>query len=518
MQIPGSHRRDRPVDGSTPSSPSASQPKMTPPQTLTLPGGPAGRVAAIGGAVAVVLLAAIGGGGSALFTQTQAFLDFGAGVLALVSLSVTVLWGLAATDRMFLQPNHRLLAQGVHRATAVSGIAFLILHIWVKVALNRTSGTSVVVPFVDVNKPFLIGLGTVASYLFIAVAISGAMRSVFTSNPTRARRWRILHMCAYPAWGAALLHGLKAGRPAAAHITAAYTLCVIAVAVALVLRMNAKPGSIAAKGPRAPLGELPRPERRSTPALPEKPSQDPVGMLDHGTSERPRRDDQERSWSIPAQATREPDLRWPAREPAPLDDVTRVQQLPDHELPWSGGSRPEPPPVPRQEPAPIPRQEPRVQPSRPAYADYPPSWADDPLTGEIPVTMATPPTAAAPPGLNSPGPVSPGPVSHGFTPAPSGAPSGVGSGAGQSTAGAAWPLTPEPSPEPVGAPWPRTPEPGPVPGPGPDPVGTPWSRAPEPDAQPEGSPWSTVRPPNGEPWAPTPDESQTGRRVNGRTQ
>ncbi|MEU9113438.1 hypothetical protein AB0D04_17060 [Streptomyces sp. NPDC048483] len=166
------------------------------------------------------------------------FLDFGAGVLALVSLSVTVLWGLAATDRMVLHSGHRLLAQAVHRGTGVAGLGFLGLHIWVKVAEGHTGALSAAVPFTDGARPFLIGLGTLAAYVFLAVAVTGAVRGAFTGI-SGSRWWRALHMSAYAAWALALVHGLKAGRQAAGWATAGYVLCLAAVAVRLALRMRA---------------------------------------------------------------------------------------------------------------------------------------------------------------------------------------------------------------------------------------------------------------------------------------
>lgn len=166
------------------------------------------------------------------------FLDFGAGVLALVALTGTVLWGLAATDRLLLHSGHRLVAQAVHRGTGVAGLGFLALHIGVKVARARTSGTAAVVPFADDGRPLLIGLGTLAGYLFLAAAVTGAVRGAFTSR-RGSRWWRMLHMGAYVAWCAALVHGLKSGRPAADWVTAGYLLCVAGAAVALVLRLRA---------------------------------------------------------------------------------------------------------------------------------------------------------------------------------------------------------------------------------------------------------------------------------------
>ncbi|UQA95223.1 hypothetical protein [Streptomyces halobius] len=174
---------------------------------------------------------------SGAMNTTMVFLDFGAGVLALVSLSVTVLWGLAATDRMVLHTGHRLLAQAVHRGTGVAGLGFLGLHIWVKVAEGHTGALSAAVPFTDGARPVLIGLGTLAAYVFLAVAVTGAVRGAFAGN-TASRWWRALHMSAYVAWAMALVHGLKAGREAAGWATAGYVICLVAVAVRLVLRLH----------------------------------------------------------------------------------------------------------------------------------------------------------------------------------------------------------------------------------------------------------------------------------------
>ncbi|MFD8983484.1 hypothetical protein [Streptomyces sp. NPDC059564] len=184
-------------------------------------------------------------------THVWDFLDFGSGVLSLVSLTATVLWGLVATDRVLLGSGHRLLAQGVHRGLAVSGLGFLALHIWVKVAGQHTAASAAVVPFSDADRPVVIGLGTLAGYLFVTVAVSGALRSVFATK-SRSRWWRALHVGAYPAWGASLVHGLKAGRPADAWVTAAYVLGVAGVIGVLVLRVRWRRREAAASPLTAP--------------------------------------------------------------------------------------------------------------------------------------------------------------------------------------------------------------------------------------------------------------------------
>ncbi|MFF2362378.1 cytochrome b/b6 domain-containing protein [Streptomyces sp. NPDC058122] len=197
---------------------------------------------AYGAATAVVLVlipvfVLVGG------NAVQDFLNFGAGVLSLVSLSCSVIWGLVATDRIFLNTRQRLVAQAVHRTTAVSSVAFLLLHITVKIALDHTSLLSALVPFSlgVTGIGGLIGLGSLAGLLMIFTAVTGALRSAFASPAPVAARWRAMHMLAYPAWCAALVHGLYAGRAAKPIFTILYSLCLLAVMGALALRTSPAP-------------------------------------------------------------------------------------------------------------------------------------------------------------------------------------------------------------------------------------------------------------------------------------
>ncbi|MCD9193462.1 hypothetical protein [Streptomyces albireticuli] len=232
--------RPRPP-GRSPARPTARPPAEPPAKPSPRPRAlPQSRPSARPALPAAILLFLAVAARSGVAERAREFLDFGAGVLALVSLTSTVLWGLAATDRRLLGSAHRLLAQGVHRGLAVAGLGFLALHVWVKIAEDRTSTTAAAVPFTDSGHPLLIGLGTLAGYLFVAVAVTGAVRSAF-SGVGRSGRWRALHMAAYPAWGAALVHGLHAGRPAAGWATAGYALCVGGVGAALTLRWRSRP-------------------------------------------------------------------------------------------------------------------------------------------------------------------------------------------------------------------------------------------------------------------------------------
>ncbi|AIR98350.1 hypothetical protein [Streptomyces glaucescens] len=171
------------------------------------------------------------------------FLNFGAGVLSLVSLSCSVIWGLVAQDRILLNARQRIVGQAVHRVTAVAAIAFLLLHVTTKVALDHVGPIAAVLPFAlgVTGSAGLIGLGSLAGLLMVFVGITGALRGAFASPAPVAARWRTMHMLAYPAWCAALLHGLFAGRQAKPVFVFLYGLSLVAVIAALALRSAPRP-------------------------------------------------------------------------------------------------------------------------------------------------------------------------------------------------------------------------------------------------------------------------------------
>ncbi|WP_434589385.1 hypothetical protein [Streptomyces sp. A5-4] len=173
----------------------------------------------------------------------RATLDFTTGVLSLVSLTASVAWGLLARDRLLLQPRHRLLAQGIHRATAIASLGFLLLHATVKVSLGHVELIGALIPFgLGISGTSgLIGLGSLAGFLMIVAASTGALRSAFATPGKTAGRWRAVHMVAYPAWASALMHSLYAGRPAATWVVTMYSLSLLAVVGALSLRLLPPP-------------------------------------------------------------------------------------------------------------------------------------------------------------------------------------------------------------------------------------------------------------------------------------
>ncbi|GAA4441655.1 hypothetical protein GCM10023170_015800 [Phytohabitans houttuyneae] len=197
------------------------------------------RLPLLGGLVfiAVAMWAASSTFGGALASvYVFAFLNFFAGVVSLVALSLTVMCGLVATDRFFLKIGHRVFFQGLHRATAIIAVVFLGLHISMKVLAGSATVLDPIVPFANPLDPIYIGLGTVASYLMITTFWTGLIRARFAGSG-KPWMWRTLHATSYVAWPAALGHGLNAGRPAATWVWLSYGACLIGVLIALLVRV-----------------------------------------------------------------------------------------------------------------------------------------------------------------------------------------------------------------------------------------------------------------------------------------
>lgn len=198
------------------------------------------------GAIALAVLWAGGYTPAGRFVTAFVFvvLDYYMGVVCLVALSVTVMVGLLSTDRILLAIGHRVLLQGVHRATSVIAVVALGIHIAVKVLSGHAGLGDVVLPFFSQGRSLFIGFGTIASYLLFAAFWSGLARARFAVR-ARPWLWRVLHCAAYLSWLVALGHGLNAGRPAPTWVTLSYSACVVGVALALLVRLYTKFGRYA---------------------------------------------------------------------------------------------------------------------------------------------------------------------------------------------------------------------------------------------------------------------------------
>ena len=188
--------------------------------------------------VGVLIIAGITRTGHTIDMALMRFMLFYAGVFALIGLTAAVGVGLLASDRIVMTPGGRIIAQAVHRAVSFGAVGFLLIHIVTEIIAGHSRATAAVVPFLDPGRTLYLGLGTIASDLFLLVLVTGILRARFaTVGPTWA--WRALHSVAYLAWVMGILHGLLAGRAAKPYVDWSYGACVAAVGLALIVRVVA---------------------------------------------------------------------------------------------------------------------------------------------------------------------------------------------------------------------------------------------------------------------------------------
>ena len=166
-----------------------------------------------------------------------AYCEFYMGVISLVSLSITIMLGLVATDRLVLSIRQRVLLQSAHRTTGVIAVAALFVHLWTKVAERHISVIDIFIPFLSPGNTMFIGFGTVSGMIMVLVMWTGIARSRFIGRG-KPWMWRGVHAISYLMWPIALVHGLGAGRPAATWVTVSYVVCVLGVLVGLAVRLS----------------------------------------------------------------------------------------------------------------------------------------------------------------------------------------------------------------------------------------------------------------------------------------
>ena len=195
-------------------------------------------VGLITASIVVVLALVMTKPGRDIDAATQHFMLFYAGVFALIGLTASVGAGLLATDRIFMTPGHRVMAQAVHRAMSFGALAFLIIHIVTEILAQRVHAIDAFIPFLSPYRTFYIGLGTIASDLILLLVVTSIVRKRFTAHG-KAWRWRAIHYTAYAAFVLGVLHGLMGGRDAKPYVDWSYGFAIALTALAVVVRFLA---------------------------------------------------------------------------------------------------------------------------------------------------------------------------------------------------------------------------------------------------------------------------------------
>jgi sulfoxide reductase heme-binding subunit YedZ len=172
----------------------------------------------------------------------------GAGIAAFAALSVATGLGAATSARDRLSPGNRLIWQYVHRATALSGVCLILLHITLLLAdpFAHVGALGALVPLASGYRPWQVSLGVIAAYCLAAVTLTSLWRVRLAARVATARAWRSVHVLAYLAWVSAAWHFLFTGTDsgrwwAQAVLCAGAVVVVVGVAVRVTAAITRRP-------------------------------------------------------------------------------------------------------------------------------------------------------------------------------------------------------------------------------------------------------------------------------------
>jgi sulfoxide reductase heme-binding subunit YedZ len=179
------------------------------------------------------------------------------GIVTLVLLTVTMVLGLATTNRVRARNWPGFAQQELHRRVAMLAVVLLGLHVLTSVldTYVHIGWLAVVVPFTSPYSRFWVGAGTAALDLMLAVFVSSLLRARL-----RPGTWRAIHWLAYGSWPVALAHAFGMGTDAGeGWVIVTGAICALAVGIALFWRLRlAAKQRIPLPDPAAPDSSLAR--------------------------------------------------------------------------------------------------------------------------------------------------------------------------------------------------------------------------------------------------------------------
>jgi DMSO/TMAO reductase YedYZ heme-binding membrane subunit len=147
-------------------------------------------------------------GTAGLSGQALWYVDRGAGLAALVVLTVAVVLGIVTTLRVHSPRWPRFALADLHRNLALLALVFGAVHVVSSVIDTYVpiGPLDAVVPFASTFKPFWVGVGAVSADVMLAVLITTALR-----RRIGPRAWRSVHLLAYLSWAAGMAHAIAIG-------------------------------------------------------------------------------------------------------------------------------------------------------------------------------------------------------------------------------------------------------------------------------------------------------------------
>jgi hypothetical protein len=159
------------------------------------------------------------------------------GAVAMLLLTASVVLGVLSGIGWRSARWPRFLSTSLHRNISLFVLILLVLHIVTAVAdgFAPISLTDSVIPFVSPYRAIWLGLGALSFDIICAVILTSLVRRWIGFSA-----WRLIHWLSYLAWPVALVHGLGTGTDTTTvWMLVLYSVCVVAVVIAIVWRVTA---------------------------------------------------------------------------------------------------------------------------------------------------------------------------------------------------------------------------------------------------------------------------------------
>ena len=144
----------------------------------------------------------------AVSSQLSWYLTRGAGFVALLALTGSVILGILSAQRWAVGNDSRVRFAALHGNLALIGLSALVLHIATAVydPFTHLGILTALDPFGRPYRALWLGLGVFASDMFIAVVVTSLLR-----HKLGYKSWKYIHFASYAIWAMAMVHGLGTG-------------------------------------------------------------------------------------------------------------------------------------------------------------------------------------------------------------------------------------------------------------------------------------------------------------------
>lgn len=164
----------------------------------------------------------------------------GAGIVALLLLTVSLVMGVVDVARLQSERWPRFLIDGIHRTVSLLALAVVAIHVATTLldGFTQVGIRDAIVPFASSYRPIWVGFGALAFDLLLALVLTSVLR-----RHVGYRAWRTVHWASYACWPLALIHGLGSGTDSSlGWMLAVSAACLVAVLAAVGWRIaNAWP-------------------------------------------------------------------------------------------------------------------------------------------------------------------------------------------------------------------------------------------------------------------------------------